>query len=55
LILYADDLFLTGDEKLADGYKRELNLEFEMKDLDLMGLKVWQRPNEIFIAKENIQ
>jgi hypothetical protein len=40
LILYVDDLFLTGDEKLTDGCKRELTSEFEMKDLDLMGLEV---------------
>jgi hypothetical protein len=51
LILYVDDLFLTGDEKLIDGCKRELTLEFEMKDLDLMGLEVWQRPNEIFLSQ----
>jgi hypothetical protein len=46
-----DDLFLTGDEKLTDGCKRELTLEFEMKDLDLMGLEVWQRPDEIFLSQ----
>jgi hypothetical protein len=46
-----DDLFLTGDEKLIDGCKRELTLEFKMKDLDLMGLEVWQRPNEIFLSQ----
>jgi hypothetical protein len=28
-----DELFLTGDEKLTDGCKRELTSEFEMKDL----------------------
>jgi hypothetical protein len=47
LILFVDDLFLTGDEKLIVGCKREITLEFEMKDLGLMhyflGLEVWQR------------
>jgi hypothetical protein len=40
------------DEKLTDGCKRELTLEFEMKDLDLMGLEVWQM--RFCLAKENI-
>jgi len=44
-------MFFTGDEKLTDGCKRELTLEFEMKDLDLMGLEVWQRPSEIFLSQ----
>jgi hypothetical protein len=46
-----NDLFLTGDGKLADGCKRELASEFEIKDLDLMGLEVWQRPDEIFLSQ----
>jgi hypothetical protein len=45
LVLYVDDMFLTGDENLIDGCKRDLTLEFEMKDLGLMhyflGLEVW--------------
>jgi hypothetical protein len=48
-----DDLFLTEDEKLIDGCKRELTSKFEMTDMGLMHyflrLKVWQRPNEIFL------
>jgi hypothetical protein len=55
LILYVDDLFLTGDEKLIVGCKRELTSEFEMKDLSLMhyflGLEVWQRSDEIFLSQ----
>jgi hypothetical protein len=51
LVLYEDDMFLIGDEKLIDGCKRELTSEFEMKDLDLMGLKMWQRPDEIFLSQ----
>jgi hypothetical protein len=36
LILHVDDLFLTGDEKLIVGCKRELISKFEMEDLGLM-------------------
>jgi hypothetical protein len=36
LVLYVDDLFLTGEEKLIVWCKRELISEFEMKDLGLM-------------------
>lgn len=45
LLLYVDDLFLTGDEKLIDECKRELATEFEMKDIGMihyfLGLEVW--------------
>jgi hypothetical protein len=55
LVLYADYLFLTEDEKLIDGCKRQLSSKFEMKDLGLMhyflGLEVWQRSNEIFLSQ----
>ena len=55
LVLYVDDLFLTGADPLFHQCKRELVAEFEMKDLGLMhyflGLEVWQRPGGIF--KEN--
>ena len=36
LLLYVDDLFLTGVEKLIIDCKRKLIAEFEMKDLGLM-------------------
>ena len=36
LLLYVDDLFLTGDEKLILDSKRKLTIEFEMKDLGMM-------------------
>jgi hypothetical protein len=49
---------MEGDENVIVGCKRELASESEMKDLDLMhyflGLEVWQRSNDIFLAKENI-
>ena len=55
LVLYVDDLFLTGDDPLIHQCKRELAAEFEMKDLGLMhyflGLEVWQRPGEIFLSQ----
>jgi hypothetical protein len=49
--LILNDLFLTGDEKLRYGCKGELNSNFKMKDLDLMGLEVWQRLDEIFLSQ----
>jgi hypothetical protein len=53
LLLYVDDLFLTGEEKLITECKKRLASEFEMKDLGLMhyflGLEVWQSPERIFL------
>jgi hypothetical protein len=55
LIMYVDDLFLTGYEGLISWCKRDLTSEFEMKDLGLMhyflGLEVWKRQGEIFLAQ----
>jgi hypothetical protein len=55
LVLYVDDLFLTGEENLIAHTKRELSAEFEMKDLGLMhyflGLEVWQKPGDIFLSQ----
>ena len=36
LVLYVDDLFLKGDERLIDECKSNLVVEFEMKDIGLM-------------------
>ena len=36
LVLYVDDLFLTGEEHLIAQTKRELSAEFELKDLGLI-------------------
>ena len=36
LVLYVDDLFLTGDEHQIARCKRDLTSKFEMKDLGLM-------------------
>jgi hypothetical protein len=53
LLLYVDDLFLTGEENLIIECKKRLASEFEMKDLSLMhyflGLEVWQSPERIFL------
>jgi hypothetical protein len=53
LLLYVDDLFLTGEENLIVECKQRLVAEFEMKDLGLMhyflGLEVWQSLERIFL------
>ena len=53
LLLYVDDLFLTGNEKQIKECKKNLDEEFEMKDLGLMhyflGLEVWKIPEGIFL------
>jgi hypothetical protein len=53
LLLYVDDLFLTGEEKFIIECKKRLASEFEIKDLGLMhyflGLEVWQSPERIFL------
>ena len=53
LLLYVDDIFLTGKEKLISECKKKLATKFEMKDLGTMhyflGLEVWQFPDEIFL------
>jgi hypothetical protein len=53
LLLYVEELFLTGEEKLITECKKRLASEFEMKDLGLMhyflGLEVWQSPEKIFL------
>ena len=45
LVLYVDDLFLTGSSKLIGDCKKNLATEFDMKDLGQMhyflGLEVW--------------
>ena len=55
LVLYVDDLFITGAVSLIDGCKRDLGLEFDMKDIGLMhyflGLEVWQEDGHIFLGQ----
>jgi hypothetical protein len=53
LLLYVDDLFLTGAENLITECKKRLASEFEMKHIGLMhyflGVEVWQSPERIFL------
>ena len=53
LLLYVDDLFLTGEENLITECKKNLSSKFEMKYLGLMHyflvLEVWQSPERIFL------
>jgi hypothetical protein len=55
LVLYVDDLFLTGSERLIVECKQALTTKFDMKDLGLMhyllGLELWQRIDEIFLSQ----
>jgi hypothetical protein len=55
LVLYVDDLFLTGDEQLIADCKVNLAAEFEMKYLGLMhyflGLEVWQKDGCFFLRQ----
>jgi hypothetical protein len=55
LLLYVDDLFLTGAESLITQCKKELDSEFNMKYLGLMhdylGLEVWQKHGEFFLGQ----
>jgi hypothetical protein len=57
LLLYVDDLFLTGEESLIIQCIKELASKFDMKDLGLMhyylGLEVWQKRGEAFLGQGN--
>ena len=55
LLLYVDDLFVTGMDGLIADTKIKLAVEFEMKDLGMMhyfiGMEVWQSVDGIFLAQ----
>ena len=55
LLLYVDDLFVTGTDGLITDTKRKLAHEFEMKDLGMMhyflGMEVWQSEDGIFLGQ----
>ena len=55
LLLYVDDLFVTGMDGLISDTKRKLVVEFEMKDLGMMhyflGMEVWQNVDGIFLRQ----
>ena len=54
LLLYVDDLFIIGAERLISSCKESLASEFEMTDIGLMhyflGLEVWQELGHIFLG-----
>ena len=55
LLLYVDDLFITGGEIPIATCKKDLATEYEMTDIELMhyflGLEVWQEPRHIFLGQ----
>ena len=55
LLLYVDDLFVTGMDGLIADTKRRLATEFEMKDLGMMhyflGMEVWQSTGGISLGQ----
>eukprot|EP00253_Pinus_taeda_P024460 PITA_24460 len=55
IVLYVDDLILTGDDQLIMSCKENLAREFEMKDMGLMhyflGMEVWQKDGELFVSQ----
>ena len=54
IVLYVDDLIMTGDDKMIKSCKENLARAFKMKDLGLMhyflGMEVWQGDEELFIS-----
>ena len=55
LLLYVDDMFVTGMDGLIADKKRKLAVEFKMKDLRMMhyflGMEVWQTTDGIFLGQ----
>ena len=55
LLLYVDDLFVTGTDGLIVDTKRKLPAKFEMKDLGMMhyflGMELWQSIDGIFLGQ----
>eukprot|EP00253_Pinus_taeda_P013337 PITA_13337 len=55
IVLYVDNLILTGDDQLIKSCKEDLAREFRMKDMGLMhyflGMEVWQRDGEVFLSQ----
>jgi hypothetical protein len=54
LLLYVDDIFIAGVERLISSYNEILASEFEMTDIGPMhyflGLEVWQELGHIFLG-----
>ena len=55
LLLYVDDLFVTGMGGLITNTKRKLDFKFEMKDLGMMhyflGIEGWQNADGISLGQ----
>ena len=55
LLVYVDDMFVTGVDGLIDDTKRKLAAEFEMKELGMMhyflGMEVWQNADGISLGQ----
>eukprot|EP00253_Pinus_taeda_P026937 PITA_26937 len=55
LVLYVNDLLLIGSSRLIKDCKKNLETEFDMKDLGQMhyflGLEVWQQKGEILLGQ----
>ena len=55
LLLYVNNLFLTGEEELITDARRRLATELEMKDLGMMhyflGMDVWKSAYGIFLGQ----
>ena len=55
LLLYVDDLFVTGEDGLIADTKRNLATEFKMKHLGMMhyflGMEVWHNADGIFLGQ----
>eukprot|EP00253_Pinus_taeda_P033913 PITA_33913 len=55
IVLYVDDLMLTGDDQWIMSFKEEFAREFEMKDMSLMhyflGMEVWQKDGDFFVSQ----
>jgi hypothetical protein len=54
ILIYVDDIFIIGVERLIKNCKESLALEFDMTYIGLMhyilGLEVWQEPRNIFLG-----
>ena len=55
IVLYVDDLILTGDEPLIHSCKEDIAREFEIKDMGLLhyflGSETWQWDGELFVSQ----
>lgn len=56
LVLYVDDLFIKGEERLIQHCKMDLSLQFDMTNMrrmhNFLGLEVWQEDGHIFLGQD---